>query len=871
MDISNQLPQIVPALGSKLLEQGISQHQVAQTLNSLHIKGNDNIIFRDGNNNQINLLLPLDSPQMLQRLAKRIALHLQPNTIPHHIGDSWQPNMVFYGRTQDIEKITQQLRSRKTLLLLNGIGGVGKTALANQIRHQIGDQYDHVIWTSLQNTPDKDEKVLQNHLLYGSFQLHQDLGIADVLRNERNEAQKWTILMRSLKQLGRAVLWIIDNAHQQDHTTVNNLPDNCHILLTSRHSIENIPTHYVNELEKEDALRLFKHYYPRPDDDHTILEVCRAVGYHTLSTELLAKTLNELPNKDAAFLLQGLKNRGINIKRQQQVWTNYAQRETYLNECLLAAFDLGKLRGQNNLHGLLRFFCLMPYQDIAYSVVKQLTQTEDDEAEDELLHHLQQLSKLGWLKPSQMNWLGTAQKSWRMHTIVQDVVQQQLGHDENLEDEVADVLQKVTNEHYRKYPIEAQEWRSFLTAMVKKVDRKIMSIVWCHTALAALLDATGYFDKALINRQKALSIGEEILPAQHLYLATLYMNMANTYQRLTQYNDSLAYYERCRAIFEQMLPAQHPSLATLYMNMANIYDSLTQYDTALAYFERCRTIREQILPPLHPDLATLYMNMGNNYLHLAQYNSALAYYERCRTIREQILPPLHPDLAILYMNIAVIHQSLAQHSVSLAYYERCRAIYEQILPPLHPDLATLYMNMANTYLDLAQHDTALAYCERCRTIREKILPAQHPDLAKLYMNMANIYLDMTQYDAALTYYERCRAIREKILPAQHPDLAKLYMNMGYLYQRLTQYNTAIEYYERCRDIYEQILPTQHYHLAILYHNISELYSELSQFQKAKTYIDQSFVIFQQILPPEHPYQREVLKLQNTIHQHLQPQ
>ncbi|HNI46126.1 MAG TPA: tetratricopeptide repeat protein, partial [Chitinophagales bacterium] len=347
-----------------------------------------------------------------------------------------------------------------------------------------------------------------------------------------------------------------------------------------------------------------------------------------------------------------------------QVWTNYAQRETYLNECLLAAFDLGKLRGQNDLHGLLRFFCLMPYQDIAYSVVKQLTQTEDDEAEDELLHHLQQLSKLGWLKPSQMNWLGTAQKSWRMHTIVQDVVQQQLGHDENLEDEVAMALFNTSFDHYEINEITAQEWRSFLTTMIKKVDRKVIPIARCHTALAALLDATGYFDKALINRQKALSIGEEILPAQHLYLATLYMNMANTYQRLTQYNDSIAYYERCRAIFEQTLSAQHPSLATLYMNMANIYDSLTQYDTALAYFERCRTIREQILPPLHP------------------------------------------DLAILYMNIAVIHQSLAQHSVSLAYYERCRAIYEQILPPLHPDLATLYMNMANTYLDLAQHDTA---------------------------------------------------------------------------------------------------------------------------------------------------------------------
>ena len=745
MNISNQLPQIVPALGYQLLEQGIPQQQVAQTLNSLHIEGNRNIVFQDSHNNQVNLLLPLDNPQMVQRLAKRIALHLQPNPIPHHIGDSWHPNMVFYGRTQDIEKITQQLRNHRTTLLLNGIGGMGKTALANQLRYQIGDQYDHVIWTNLQNTPDKDEKVLQNHLLYGSFQLHQDLGIADVLRNERNEAQKWTILIHSLKQLGSAVLWIIDNAHQQDHNTINSLPDNCHILLTSRHTIENIPTHYVNELEEDDALFLFKHYYHRPDEDHTILDVCHAVGFHTLSIELLAKTLNELPNKDAAFLLQGLKNRGINIKRQQQVWTNYAQRETYLNECLLAAFDLGKLMEQPNLHPLMRFFCLMPYQDIAYSVVEQLTQTEDDEAEDELLHHLQQLSKLGWIKLSRTNWLGTTQKSWRMHTIVQDMVQQQLGHDENLEDGVTNVLYKASFKHYKKHHIEAQEWRSFLETIVKKIDRKIIPIVGCYDVLSHLLNAIGHYDKALLNHQKTLNIAEQILPAQHRDLASLFMNMGVTYQQLAQYNIALAYYERCRVIYEQVLPAKHPDLATIYMNIASIYNYLTQYDTALAYYERCRAIREQILPAQHPDLASLYNNIGFAYEHLNKCETALAYYERSRTIREQILP------------------------------------------------------------------------------------AQHPDLATPYMNIANTYQKLTQYKAALAYYQRCQAI------------------------------------------YEQTLPAKHINLSILYENMAQLFNKQSQFSEAQTYIDKAVAIYQQILSPEHLYLREALELQNTIHQHLQPQ
>ncbi|MBL7787871.1 MAG: ATP-binding protein, partial [Chitinophagales bacterium] len=797
--------------------------------NSAIIDGNGSAIFQGIHNSPINISLALSDPQVLATLAQQILQQSQSPKLPHHIGDQWQPNTIFFGRSQDMETITEQLRTSKALLLLNGIGGMGKTALANELRYQIGDQYDHVIWTNLQNAADTDEQPLRNHLLYNSIQLHQDLGITEVLRSEQDETQKWAILVRALRQLGSNVLWIIDNAHQQDQSAIKALPDNCHILLTSRHAIGDISTHYVDELNPNDALDLFKHYYKRPDDDQSILDVCGAVGYHALSVELLAKTLNELPNKDASFLLQELKSRGININRQQQIWTNYAQRETYLNECLLAAFDLGKLREQTHLHGLLRFFCLMPYQDVAYAVVQQLTQTIGDTAEDELLRHLQQLSKLGWLKPNQINWFGTTQKSWKMHTVIQDVVQQQLGRDESLEDGVAEVLRNEAFKHYEKHPIEAQEWRSFLETMVKKVDREIMPIAWCCDILGHLLSTMGHHDKALLNNQKALDIGEQILPAQHPDLASLYMNIASTYDRLTQYDSALAYYERCQAIYEKILPAQHPNLATLYMNMAALYQSLTQYDTALAYCERCRAIFEQILPAQHPNLASLYMNMGITYDSLNQYDTALAYYERCRAIREQILPAQHPDLALLYMNMAALYQSLTQYDTALAYCERCRAIWEQILPAQHPDLALLYMNMANTYQRLTQYDTALAYYERCRAIREQMLPTQHPDLASLYMNMASAYLGLTQYDTALAYYERCRAIREQILPAQHPDLA------------------------------------------ILDYNIAELYGDQFQFLEAKAYIDKAVTIFQQTLPPEHPYLQYALELQQQIHQNLPPQ
>jgi len=141
-------------------------------------------------------------------------------------------------------------------------------------------------------------------------------------------------------------------------------------------------------------MRLFKRYYTRPDDDNAIIDVCTCVDYHALSVELLAKTLQALPNTGTSFLLAQLNLQGIDIPQQQPVWTDYAQKEIHLNKCLLAAFTMGKLYEEKTIHPLFRFFCLMPYQYIPYNLILQITQTPNNAAEDLLLSQLKQLTNL---------------------------------------------------------------------------------------------------------------------------------------------------------------------------------------------------------------------------------------------------------------------------------------------------------------------------------------------------------------------------------------------------------------------------------------------------------------------------------------------
>ncbi len=60
----------------------------------------------------------------------------------------------FYGRIQELAEIRQWLiKERCRLVVIHGIGGIGKSALARHLVDKIADRYDYLIWLSLTSAP----------------------------------------------------------------------------------------------------------------------------------------------------------------------------------------------------------------------------------------------------------------------------------------------------------------------------------------------------------------------------------------------------------------------------------------------------------------------------------------------------------------------------------------------------------------------------------------------------------------------------------------------------------------------------------------------------------------------------------------------
>jgi len=76
----------------------------------------------------------------------------------------------FYGRTQELDTLKKSiLQNKSNLILLLGRGGIGKTTLSIKLIKEIQNNFDYIIWRSLEPSP-RVEKILEDSIKFFSNQ-----------------------------------------------------------------------------------------------------------------------------------------------------------------------------------------------------------------------------------------------------------------------------------------------------------------------------------------------------------------------------------------------------------------------------------------------------------------------------------------------------------------------------------------------------------------------------------------------------------------------------------------------------------------------------------------------------------------------------
>jgi len=202
----------------------------------------------------------------------------------HKILSRYQPSgEIFVGRKDELKRIHTALREKTGPVVLYGMGGIGKSALARAYVRQHREDYDHILFLSFSTTMQSmlvdDFAVQISNLQYS----------ADQYGNQKKYFQIKCQILRQIAMKERLLMVIDDcnikgDKHMQD---VFSLP--CDFLVTTRRNPVlwgDYPGIEVRELQTEEEWRAFMDAYRTrefpPEEMERIMQYRNMVRGHTL-------------------------------------------------------------------------------------------------------------------------------------------------------------------------------------------------------------------------------------------------------------------------------------------------------------------------------------------------------------------------------------------------------------------------------------------------------------------------------------------------------------------------------------------------------------------------------------------------------------
>ncbi len=613
------------------------------------------------------------------------------------------------GRDKELKEVAALLKKAKQVVLVNGLGGIGKTELCKRFFYDHEREYHTIAW--IDYTGSIKESFSRQISIPGISQN------PDETLDER--FQKIMAYLNSLDEHSLIVIDNIDNTQDEDLRKIFSLRSR--VMASSRLKLKGFAHYDLDFLSPGACKELFYNFYKMEQDDGSLEKIIKLAGYHTLTVELLARTAQEAAQKLKAFLLT-LQQNGFNLdkaipERIETLWNYETARRTFF-EHILKVFDMSRLTQEEI--DVLSNLSLLPALYIDINLLCGWLGLPDKKI-------LNGLVRKGWIKQVGMQVFlhqGTAESIFYR-------TKPDCSKSKRLITSLANALYYEPGEN----PLKKVDFLPYAQAVLERLNENDEELARLANHLSLLYQAMGSLDQALAYQLKAIVIWDKVLSADHPSLATSYNNVSLIYRDMGKLDQALDYSLKSLTIREKILSADHPSLATSYNNVALIYKDMGSLDQALAYQLKALEIDEKILSQSHPSLATSYNNVSLIYRDMGQLAQALAFQLKAVEMREKILSHDHPSLAQSYNNVSMIYRDMGRLDRSLEYQLKTVGIFEKILSADHPSLATSYHNLSTIYKALGCSKEALDYAQRAVAILEKLFPAGHPNLTLYRKNL----------------------------------------------------------------------------------------------------------------------------------------
>ena len=622
------------------------------------------------------------------------------------------------GRKTELSLLGEQIREKR-VVLLNGMGGVGKTALAVSWLHQELEGFTHIVW--IEQTSDIYTSLITNRSLLENL---------DIKLGE-DPQQDARLILNQLGKLGGPSILIIDNAEEDLEELRDYLPrDDWQILITSRNKLSIGHELTIENLELAAAQQLFFRHYDRDQDEQAVQEIIKELDRHTLTLEILAKTAQARRIQPLRRVLDLLEERGLAIGRQANVeidhnkgrkverlfpylsailrWTSSAENEKWLLQQLIFLPPIF-----HTFDRLATIFYLKPeYEDLW----------------DLFTLALDNLTERGWLQYQE-------KEGYKMHRIIREVLYQEMIEELKFDDAltvIVGVKQLLRHNQYRDNPAERFPlvvYGDSVLTQIKEAWRKEEAVAALQLTLGSIYQDMGNYRQAIDIQLAATKTVEGIHGQDAPIVGTYKSNLSLSYWKLGQLEQAAEHAEAALTIEKLSPEPDRLSMAVDQSNLGVIYNFMgpERYEAAEKLLLASLQAALDLLESGDLIIATRKSNLANLYIDMERHAEGAKLLEEAVDLSIQHLTEDHPLVALRQTSLGVAYHYLGRAKESHDLHQKALTTTQKHYGPLHPKVALIQMNLGDSFLQQDQLETARALFEQAYQTRLQLLGPDHHD------------------------------------------------------------------------------------------------------------------------------------------------
>ena len=628
----------------------------------------------------------------------------------------------FIAREKEFEKMNKLL-SVNHYLILEGMGGIGKTELAKQYAYKHSSQYDAIQFIRFSHSI---EDTIANKLEFDNI---DEKWYFDKYEPDEAIEILFAKKLSALCSCANRNLIVIDNGgaiHIEEKLAAPN--GEYDVICTTREKSCGSVLE-ITAMPVEDLLRLFCEYYKLPlsvDDEPAVRDVISLVLGHTMTVMIIALAIHRC-DITPQEMLERLQN-GFDPKLRTEISIKKAdlndrERKAVMYEHLANLFDMTKMNQNESF--IMTNMAIAPYFGIKKKMFYEDALSElykEESFNDKNYTDIDNLIALRWIQyDEQTNCIS-------LHPIISDIATMQLKPDsKKCKDficNMVDIAIVLTNQNYTKRTTGAE----LLKLACKRINDETWYTAMLNNIYGLIVNLLADYPKAIKHLKKAVNIVEK--REECLDTAFVFKSFGEALLNKEDFQESLNWNQKALIIFEKELGTEHLYTAEIYYNIGLTYFLQRQYEEAMKWYDKVLQIKDVendkdfriILTNIFSHIAFINFTSGDH----GKQEGAIEWYNMFLSALTGI------------DDYNVMNSSPDEFKKLFETIQKTLNESEEKLGINHPNTAFIYSQIANYHLEQENYEEAMSLYQKSLNVFENVYGNEHFYTLEIIKKIAHI-------------------------------------------------------------------------------------------------------------------------------------